>query len=251
MRNFKIGSGEAAMRFNGDDTSAAFTWNGTETFSITAGGLVLRNVATASLPSSPPEGTIVYDTTTDTAKIYTGSGWGELASGGGSLSVDAGNGIDFSDNTGTSATGATTTSELFDWYEEGTWTPNLWDTSLSSSESQTYSAQVGRFTRIGRVVFYQGYVAWTSLGSLTSGATVYIGPLPYPAVTLTGYNEPVHVGPAGGLNLSGAYALAGNINSAANFAQMYQFSATSGSAVVTFSELQSSGSISIGGQYIV
>ena len=56
----------------------------------------------------------------------------------------AAKGIDFSANTG--APGMT--SELLDWYEEGTWTPAL----AFSSGSVTYLNQVGTYTRIGKQV---------------------------------------------------------------------------------------------------
>lgn len=148
MRNFKLGAGEAAMRFNGDDESTAITYNGTESYSLTAGGIRLRNVATASLPSDPPDGTTVYDTTSQSLKTYNGTSW-----------IDGG-------------TGAS--------YETGTWTPNLCDGSYNTSEGQTYSIQDGRYTRIGNMIHYEGRIYITSLGTLTAGSGSVIGPLPYP-----------------------------------------------------------------------
>jgi hypothetical protein len=58
----------------------------------------------------------------------------------GNLAFNNGLGIDFS------ATAGTGTSELFDDYEEGTFTPNIGGTT------PTYTHQRGRYTKIGRMV---------------------------------------------------------------------------------------------------
>tara|TARA_R100000655_G_scaffold7373_1_gene19961 strand:- start:15 stop:1118 length:1104 start_codon:yes stop_codon:yes gene_type:complete len=66
----------------------------------------------------------------------------------------AGHGINFSAQTGTSATGAATTGdETLDHYEEGTWTPVA---NFGTSGSVTIAA-AGHFTRVGRVV----NICWT------------------------------------------------------------------------------------------
>lgn len=91
----------------------------------------------------------------------------------------AGKGIDFAAQTATAATGATTTAEIFGHYEEGTWTPNLWDSSNSSSESQAYNSQSGTYTRIGRQVHCVGSMILTSIGTLTGSDACRIGPLPF------------------------------------------------------------------------
>ena len=65
----------------------------------------------------------------------------------------SGKGIDFS------ATAGTGTSELFDDYEEGTWTPNIWFST--SSGDLSYIAQYGFYTKIGRMVHCQGYLRFS------------------------------------------------------------------------------------------
>jgi hypothetical protein len=62
----------------------------------------------------------------------------------------SGKGIDFSANTGT----AGMTSELLDWYEEGTWTPNQ-GPGLTVNGAFTSN---GTYTRIGRAVTVIGNV---------------------------------------------------------------------------------------------
>lgn len=65
------------------------------------------------------------------------------------------------------------------FYSTGTWTPALWDSSNSSSESQTYTTQTGTYTKIGRLVFIECEMNVLSSGSLTATDQVSIGDLPF------------------------------------------------------------------------
>jgi len=67
----------------------------------------------------------------------------------GSLKFPSGHGIDFS---ATSDGSGTDSSELFDDYEEGTWTPVL-DTNGSGVLSANYTVQTGIYKKIGRLVW--------------------------------------------------------------------------------------------------
>jgi hypothetical protein len=101
--------------------------------------------------------------------------YGNLTAATGNLVVGtAGKGIDFSANTG--APGMT--SELLDWYEEGTWTPNF--NSFTFTGTQT--VLTATYTRIGRLVFLQATFS-NSLTQAASGGTSYIDNLPFPAAT--------------------------------------------------------------------
>ena len=75
----------------------------------------------------------------------------------GNLVVAAGHGIDFSAQTATSATGATTGDELLDHYEEGTFTP--------VAAQGTFTVNKATYTRIGRSVTYQIYGQFSSNSS--------------------------------------------------------------------------------------
>jgi len=86
----------------------------------------------------------------------------------------SGKGIDFS------ATPGTGTSELLADYEEGTWTPSIGGTA-------TYTAQTGRYTKIGRLVTFMGDLTINVQGTGNAGA---ISGLPF---TVLG-NNPVYVG---------------------------------------------------------
>lgn len=85
------------------------------------------------------------------------------------LSPAAGKGVNFAANSG--APGMT--SELFNWYEEGTWTPaNNGMTVVSGTWAAT-----GTYTRIGNIVYWT--VNQTS-GTVSANATVgLVSGLPY------------------------------------------------------------------------
>ena len=89
----------------------------------------------------------------------------------GNLIVSSGAGIDFS-ATGTGT--GTSTSELFDDYEEGTWTPT--DASGAGLTLTSY----GNYTKIGRTVFWQAYVSYPATANASVAA---IGGLPFALVT--------------------------------------------------------------------
>jgi hypothetical protein len=81
----------------------------------------------------------------------TNPGAGNLLVGPGNLSFGtAAKGINFTANT----PAAGMTSQLLNWYEEGTWTPS-WTFATPGTLSITYGTRTGYYTRIGRQVFVQ------------------------------------------------------------------------------------------------
>ena len=90
----------------------------------------------------------------------------------GNLAFPSGQGIDFS------ATAGTGTSELFDDYEEGTWTPAV---GTSSNEVGTWDSSFdATYTKIGRTVMINLVISGTGMGfSSTTGSRQYTG-LPFP-----------------------------------------------------------------------
>ena len=95
----------------------------------------------------------------------------------GNLTVNTGNliigtsgkGIDFS------ATSGTGTSELFDDYEEGTWTP-----TDASGAGLSFTSPVGVYTKVGRLVMATGYVRYPPTSNTSN---TLIGGLPFTTVS--------------------------------------------------------------------
>ena len=102
----------------------------------------------------------------------------------GNLVVAAGHGIDFSAQTPSSATGATTGDELLDHYEEGDWTPVI--RTSASATSHTLHDQYGKYTRIGRLVHCSCYCRWSAYSG--SGYMMMQG-LPFTAHNSTAGNS--------------------------------------------------------------
>ncbi len=72
----QLGDDSNVLSFSGTHAKPTHTYNGNVSYGIgTAGGLVLSNLATASLPSSPATGTIFYDTTKASPVTYNGSAY--------------------------------------------------------------------------------------------------------------------------------------------------------------------------------
>ena len=115
----------------------------------------------------------------------------------GNLIVAAGHGIDFSAQTATSASGASTVSELLDHYEEGTWTVTLAPGSGFTPSSNT---STGYYTRIGRQVTVTGYAVMTTPASLgtwsnnSTSANLVVTTLPFTTGNALGFRSAPVIG---------------------------------------------------------
>jgi len=107
-----------------------------------------------------------------------------VASAGGTFSDNfvqgtAAKGVNFTANT----PAAGMTSQLLNWYEEGTWTPAL--LFGGGSTGITYSVREGLYTRAGRQITLTGRILLTNKGSSTGNVTVtgvpFSGGTNYPA----------------------------------------------------------------------
>jgi len=99
---------------------------------------------------------------------------GDASITGNLIIATSGKGIDFSATSNASGK----TSELFDDYEEGTWTPNV------GSGGTIASITSARYTKIGRMVHYSVYM---SMGTSTSTSAFSIGGLPFTAGNASQY----------------------------------------------------------------
>jgi len=95
------------------------------------------------------------------------------------MAFPSGKGIDFS------ATSGTGTSELFDDYEEGTWTPVAADAETGGNTG-TAGVANGYYTKVGNVVYVMGVLSNVNTTGLTSGNLFYIQGLPFSSKDLVG-----------------------------------------------------------------
>ena len=118
-------------------------------------------------------------------------------------------------------------ANTLDDYEEGTFTPELWDGSNSGSESQTYSLQVGNYQKVGRRVNFDAYIAMTSLGTLSG--SLRLGNLPFTCINSSEHNAAVYVGRVVGANFAAAgYSLVGRILPNNDYVTLELFDNTAG-----------------------
>ena len=104
-----------------------------------------------------------------------GAAYNSLIFDGANVKIDTGNlvqgtaakGVNFTANT----PAAGMTSQLLNWYEEGTWTP-VYEASGSNFASITMDVVYAKYTRIGRQVTVSGLVSTTSLGSVTGAIRI-------------------------------------------------------------------------------
>ena len=100
---------------------------------------------------------------------------GNITSSAGNIVIGtSGKGIDFS------ATSGSGTSELFDDYEEGTFTPTYVTTGTDFG-SVTYDTQDGHYTKVGNMVNARLYLRTDAITVGSASGTVRIGGLPFAA----------------------------------------------------------------------
>jgi hypothetical protein len=133
-------------------------------------------------------------------------------------------------------------------YEEGTFTPYITDSSGSASEGQTYSKQVGRYTKIGNRCFFEFKLRVSSLGSLTTTETVGLRGLPFSALNTTDYQAVISVGNVQMMSLGGTYGITGIIGQNSDIITPRLFNSTSGTSNMPISTF-STGDIAITGSY--
>ena len=193
-----VTSSVTAPSFVGNLTGTATGLNGTPNISVgtinassatITGGMISAQNSGAGSGSSQiqlqPYGTDGYINCTASNNLYTRMGAGftirTRIDGSGNFTVNSGNliigtagkGIDFSAQTATSVTGASTTAEILDHYEEGSWTP-----VFINVNTPTYTTQYGIFTRVGRMVLLHGQISVSSIDN-SDGSTVAISGLPF------------------------------------------------------------------------
>lgn len=94
-------------------------------------------------------------------------------------------------------------TDALDTYVIGNWTPSI--AGLTTAGTQTYTTQVGRYVRIGRLVYVTGSIVLATTTGMVGG--VAITGLPFAAVTATGLQQPAVIGQVSGVDLSAGYTV--------------------------------------------
>jgi hypothetical protein len=139
----------------------------------------------------------------------------------------AGTGIDFS------ATSGTGTSELFDDYEEGEWTPVVAD--ASSGGNTGGGTLKGYYTKVGRTVFLVFSGANITTSGMTSGNDLFITGLPYTPATAVGTNYYTGALVMHTVTTSGNAAAA--IQDAQNYIKLYETVSGAGFDFITVGDI--------------
>ena len=136
----------------------------------TGGGLywgVDNNAGTAFGGNTAYGGVVATSTATDLSLgVNNAVKWRISNATGDLVQVVAGDGVNFTANT----PAAGMTSQLLNWYEEGTWTPAV--RFGGGTTGITYSRQNGRYTRVGKLVTVTWDVRLSNKGSSTGAFTL-------------------------------------------------------------------------------
>ncbi len=155
-----------------------------------------------------------------------------------------GKGLDFSAYTDGSVAGSTTSQILLD-YEEGTWTPVLSD----GTNDATHVAQIGFYTKVGRMVSIMGRLITTSLGSVSGN--IEISGLPYTSVNIANYNGVLTVGFTDGFAITAGEVVTGVIEANTAVILLRLWDATTGNSRLIESDWTDDGAIMFTATYYV
>ena len=166
----------------------------------------------------------------------------------------AGKGIDFSAQTATSASGATTTpSEVLDHYEEGTWTP-VFKEANSPFDAASMRVQHGKYVRIGRIVYITGWAKTNGLSNMSTSDGVTLTGLPF-TVSSSGtgaswYGGGLNVVQGEGLGITANQHVTGYIEPGTTLVTLKRWGDTAGTTAFTGSNLSADGGIMFNGFYL-
>jgi len=215
-------------------------------FLVSTTGVSITGTLSATGITSVTDVTDATSTTAASLKTAGGLGVAKKLYVGDNIVMSSGKGIDFS---ATANGSGTTTSEVLSDYEEGTFTPFIADNTGSASEGQTYSSQIGTYTKIGNRVFFTVQLTLTSLGTLTTTEPVELWGLPFTSLT-GGYNTPVFVS-GSGLSITAGTSITGFTVSNATRIALKVWDATGGTTGMLVSELSATGALLVSGHYFV
>ena len=103
----------------------------------------------------------------------------------GNVTLASGHGIDFS---ATADSSGSMSSELLDFYEEGSFTPVLADAN-SGGNTASMGIAKGEYTRIGKLTYVTIVASNIDTSGMTGGNTLHIRGLPFAGITSSGISQ--------------------------------------------------------------
>lgn len=131
-----------------------------------------------------------------------------------------------------------------------TFTPEIWDDSLSGAESQTYTARSGVYRKHGDMVFFWIDITVNSLGTLTTSQRARIGALPFVSLTSGGILTAVSVGYADSLAITAGTSVSATIPVNSSHIDLWLGDVATGISSLLLSELSTGGRLAVSGIYI-
>ena len=162
----------------------------------------------------------------------------------------AGKGIDFS-NQADQATGETMSSELLDFYEEGSFVPRIsMYNNIGSSTASHAATTKGTYVRIGKMCYFQIYLMLDhSAGGLGSeSGDALITPLPF---TASDREIAINVGYFDSMGITAGQDVGGYINASTTRIRLRLSDHANGQSNLQMSEFSSDGQIYLNGCYEV
>jgi hypothetical protein len=157
----------------------------------------------------------------------------------------AAKGINFTANT----PAAGMTSQLLNWYEQGTFTPTIGGDSVAGA--QTYNTQVGFYTRIGNRVEFNLRIVLTAKDAATAGNLI-IGGLPFTSDNTVSNFHALAVGNAGFFTLTALYTqLEAHMERGVNFLYLGQIGSGVAYSYLQAAAFAANSRINISGHYMV
>jgi len=176
---------------------------------------------------------------TDAAQSFTGN---QTLSTGNLVQGTAGQGVNFTANTPASGM----TSQLLNWYEEGTWTPVVKD--AAAGNAATAAASGGYYTKIGQMVYYTIRLININTTGLTLTNQIFITGLPFTCKNDVRATAPTTVH---AVNIT---STAGNLlcetNPGTTYTNLYNGTTTGSSNALVSQIVSGSGQLFISGNYI-
>jgi len=127
-----------------------------------------------------------------------------------------------------------------DDYEEGTWTPALWD---GTNYASAYTIQTGTYTKVGRSIIIAGVLVTSNMGSVSG--QVYVQAFPFDPFG----NVVLHVGYASGLAITAGTNVCLFMNSGNFYATLAVWGATTGTTPMAHTQWTADGGIEFCGAF--